>query len=290
MPRISNSVIEEIKKVLKEQFNIEMEMSNGEYTFSDKDNSKYKLSKRIYFLPHASFKAEDMYFKDSNGKEIRCIESAYDNGLGNIIIIFEENCHIWSIRGNNYPRAHRLFTAKTAVDYPHIELDYHGKKSRYYGIEGDYDTLISKKTSLEIISNDLLHTTKKGNEILASFILMNYLVLDITFNGIYLKKLSNEYFHDSETLISHSYSPDEIREALSTQIDLDFFQNRFSNMDVVNKMISFLISRVDELVSYLSMHQEDFLKRFDDMTNEASIKEKERINERKKIFMKDYSK
>lgn len=273
MSRISRFVIADIRKILNKQFHIDIWVENNKYCFKNLKNQEiYNSNNGVIYYPHDRFRGEERSYISPSGKKIRCIEESYISGLGTLTIIFEYNGSLWSIHGDDYPREHRIFNEKTMPDYQHIELRYHGKKSHHQSVIGDYEGYVTRTSRVEIFSDKTTGHVNYQPNVLAAFTLLNFAVVYVTFNGIYVKNL-NEFSLDkklkSSELITTSYSPTEIANALRNQIDIDLIKSVVNDDEAVNIMKRFLIGRISEFVRYMAMHQDEILKRFDEMVEKS---------------------
>lgn len=267
---IYKNAIEEVNKTLLRFFGISIKKKNGTYQIIKYYDNGYSLGhfpstseEKITGSDH--YKVTDLtyticeYAYNGGNYKVRLVEGCSPKGVGDIRVLIEDGDRVWDL----------YCSSDSKKQVPHTVLSL---KRRQAIESNNYVYMETPETYVKPLSEGMLEEVKRS-DITGAFYLLGELVLYTTFDGIYIKKYTEEgesYFERChmdltrstligalENLILKSNAPSRIKDSASKKAHLDY-----SNQDVV-LMKNFLSSRVDELLSDMKNNKKLYLDRID---------------------------
>lgn len=267
MPRISESVIKEIEKVLKEQFNIKMRVLNGNFQFIDlEDNTLFAHEKPLVSKPDSGCIVNDVMYKSKKGKAIRCIEKSYGTGSGTLTILVADGKYVWRVNGDNYPRDNSPRTGKTPIDCDHIVLNYQGLRENYPDLYQSDLFIDDNPEYVEMIPNGgNAFNALSCDILLAKFYIFGTPIVYVTTEGVYIVydgEVSTRLLKESDL-----FDAKTLKDLIKQRVRFSYEHRGWIDQEIIKRKIDFLVGRVDEFINYINAHRDEYLAQIDRMAD-----------------------
>lgn len=289
-----NNFLDDVKKVLEEQFGIELCIKNGSLKFKKvKNNDVYNQKAKLDYSPAPECWVYDRIISSQSGDMIRYRLATYNSGSREICIIIQNGDGLWKIYADNYPREDCLYNKDTKIDVPHVTLTYIGKKKDNVDILKDDLFKAEPEEYVDMDCKENGVTGENNDEVLlAIFYLCGYPVIYVSTGGTYVNYAAPgtgiKMVHNKEELEDNAQFRPAVRER--DGFDLETLESLIRgnlkeipefyflcNESVFNTKIAFLVGRVKEYLEYMRFHREDYLERIDKIADDSARIEEEKV-------------